>query len=172
MKTPAAFLLLGALGALVAGGVGLSARLDSTPLASEAAAAAIRAEFAWYSDAASKIAARGGAKPEVVTLCIAAKGLDFRLLAARLSGAHLRPVPVAQCSSKTLAGDPGMENAATTWVDAKGKPAAMITLRRIRCETRTRCSVDLDFLMGGNTYDTERRANGWTVTASRMRWVV
>lgn len=161
--------ILGALAALVAGGVCLSARLDRRPLATEAVAAAIANENAWYSEAEAKLSSQQGRKPEIVPLCIDAAPLDYALLTERLTKSFLRPIPVSMCVSKPSDPDtfaPGH------WTDESGGFAVTMSIRSVRCPTRSQCSVDIAHLGAGKRYEVRRSASGWTVTAVTLQAVM
>lgn len=167
------FAILAALVALVAGGVWLSEEVDRKPVVSEAVAAAIKADLAWYIEAATDQAATGKVAPEVANLCLASdQPLDYDLLAVRLAGSFLHVVPVADCTSKTVEGDFGMFSAMTTWFDGSGKEAGFLTVQAVHCQTARRCIVDTASIGAGMRYQVDRVGDVWAVTNSEMRWVV
>jgi len=166
------FTMLGALVALVAGGVWISGTLDHQPLVTEAAAAAIKSEFAWYSNAESKIAREQGRKPEIVTLCVDAEPFDYTLLAKRLSASLVRPFPASACKSKNGAADPAALGAIDQWSHKSGAFAVMFRVRSIRCMTRSRCIVETAFMGEGKAYEVTRMEYGWTVTNIELLAIV
>ena len=158
---------------LIAGAVWLSATLDRKPQITEATAAAISADMAWfieiYEDPAERKAVAGKPAP----LCIAAnEPLDFTLLAERLAGTFLRVIPVAACTSKTVEGDFGMFSAMTTWFDESGEEAGHITIKAVDCRSARRCVVDIDSLGAGMRYEVELEGGLWTVRKGDLRWIV
>lgn len=164
---------LGAVTALVASGVQLSEEFDQKPAVSAAVAAAIKAEMAWYIDAATEHASSEGVTPEVANICLTTdRPLDFALLSNRLAGSFLDVVPVADCTSKTVEGDFGMFSAMTTWSDDSGKEAGHLSIQAVNCPIARRCIVDIDSTGAGMRYEVERVGDVWTVTRVDMRWVV
>jgi len=166
------FATLGAVVALVAGGVWVSAEFDRRPLATEAIAAAIAEENAWYSEAEAKLALQQGRKPEIVPLCLDAEPLDYALLAERLTNSFLRPLPVSRCVSKSADPDPAALSAVTGWTDENGAFAVMMSIRSVRCMTRSQCSVDIAFLGAGQRYEVQRTASGWIVKSFTIHAVM
>lgn len=166
------FVTLGVLAVLVAGAVWLSALFDKRPQVTEAAAAAIRAEMAFFIEVYQDPAARkaDGGKP--ASLCIASnEPIDFALLADRLSGTFLHPLPVAKCTSKTVEGDFGMVSAMTYWFDETGQDAGMLEIEAARCPTSRRCIVDINTVGSGMRYEVEKTGDDWAVNKSDMRWI-
>jgi hypothetical protein len=164
---------LGACAVLIAGGVWLSGTLDRKPQTSEAAAAAIAAELDIYVEQPSSPVAGKAESAADLTVCIeSAHQLDFPLLADRLAPSHLRPVPAAGCTNRTVEGDFGMFTAMTSWFDAQGTEAAHLKVAKVDCPTRSRCLVDIDWFGGGNRYTVESSGGSWSVTGYEMRWVV
>ncbi|NCP13596.1 MAG: hypothetical protein GW858_05460 [Sphingomonadales bacterium] len=172
MSGPKDFVTLGALVVLVAGGVWLSATLDHQPLVTEAAAAAIKSEFAWYSDAEAKIAKEQGRQPEIVNLCVDAEPFYYALLAKRLSANLVRPHPVSACKSKTGAADPAAFGSIDQWSHKSGAFAVMLRVRSIRCMTRSRCMVETALMGAGKAYEVTRTENVWTVTNTELLAIV
>lgn len=161
--------ILGALAALVAGAVWLSERLDRRPIATEAVAAAIANENAWYSEAEAKMSSQQGRKPEIVPFCIDSEPLDYTLLAERLLDRFVQPLPVSTCVSKSANPDPA---ALGHWTDESGGFAVMMSIRSVRCPTRSQCSVDIAHLGAGKRYEVRRSVTGWTVTAVTIHAVM
>ena len=173
MSARGSLALLAAVAAFVAGGVWLSATIDRRPKVSEAVAAAIRADLAWYIEGATEQVASKGPAPEIVTICLQSdEPLDYALLADRLAGTFIRAVPVADCKSKTVEGDFGMFSAMTYWFDENGARADMRAVERVLCSTPRRCVVDINSLGAGNTYEVRRLHKGWKVTKTWQRWIV
>jgi len=158
---------------MVAGGVWLSATLDRKPQITEATAAAISADLDSFIEVYEDPAEREAVGNKAASLCIASNApLDFTLLADRLSGTFLRPVPVVGCKSKTIEGDFGMFSAMTSWFDESGEEAGHLEIDTVSCPTARRCIVDIDSFGAGMRYEVERTGDRWSVTARKMRWVV
>lgn len=163
------FFTLGAVTALVAGGVVMSASLDRRPRVTEAVAAVIKNEFAWYSDAASMAASQRGQKPEIVTVCIDAEALDYTLMAERLASTFTRPVPVKNCKSKAKDADPTELGAVGGWSDENGAFAVKLRVRSVECVTRSRCIVETAFMGEGKSYEVKQANGKWAVTDIKLR---
>lgn len=167
-----ALLALGAVTALVAGGVGTSASLDRRPRVTEAVAATIKSEFAWYGDAVSKIASKRGRMSEIVTVCIDAEALDYSLMAVRLASTYLRPVPAKHCKSKTSDADPTELGAVGGWSDESGAFAVKLSVKSVECVTRSRCIVETAFMGEGKSYEVKNAEGSWAVTDIKLRVIV
>ena len=158
---------------LVAGSVWLSDLLDHRPRATEAVAAAIKDEMAFFIEFFDDPAEREAVDGEEASLCIASEEpLDFTLLAARLDGTLLRAVPIADCTSKTVEGDFGMFSGMTYWFDASGEEAGMLEIAATHCPTSRRCIVDINSRGRGDRYEVTRSGGKWSVTEREMRWVI
>lgn len=164
---------LAAITALIAGAVAMSGPADQGDHITEAAGAAIKGVMAEIIEYESDPAAREAEAFKGASLCVTARvPLDFAVLAERLTGTFLLPVPAGNCSTKIVEGDFGMFSAMTTWFDESGREAGHLDIRRITCPTVTRCLVDIDMVGAGMSYTVERKGRGWSVWRYDLRWVV
>ncbi|ANU07801.1 hypothetical protein [Paraurantiacibacter namhicola] len=98
--------------------------------------------------------------------------IDYPKLHALLSRTILKPVPMSECSSKTVRTDFGMFTELTDFYGPDGSQAFDTKVTRIECPASNSCEVDLDHHYGGNTFVVSRTAGRWQVTDRRRRWVV
>ncbi len=98
--------------------------------------------------------------------------LSVDRIAAHLSQTIIRPIPVADCTSKTVEGDFGMFVALTTYYDQNGEEAGHFKVANADCATTSDCIVDLDWRGGGDRHIMKRHGSVWKTIRSRNRWVV
>lgn len=164
---------LTAITGLVAGGVWLSALMDRSADPTQPVAAAIEADFSEYIPYLKDPARRAEAGIDSAAICIQTEEpLDYRILGDRLAASFMRPIPAADCSSRTVEGDFGMFTALTYWFDKDGVEAAKIDVVAVRCPTPSRCFVDIDHRGGGNRYEAIRSGGRWVARWHKMRWIV
>lgn len=107
------------------------------------------------------------------TLCAESKiPLQIDAVAHELSETIIRPVPISDCTSETIAGDFGMFTALTSYYDSAGEEAAHLKVVGIACTSTRMCVVDIDDHGSGMRYEIERQGKEWAVKNQTMRWIV
>lgn len=169
------FPTLSAIAALVAGGVWLSASVDTrapNQRVTEASAAVI-GELAdeMMGDFLGNYPGNEGAFERQIaglgytTVCVSSEvPLDFALLEKRLTPFKLRAARLTDC--KTNAGDrgSGVQPGPTMWFDKRGAEAGMARIEDAHCPDDQRCVVELVMYAFGGSFAVERTAAGWSVT--------
>ncbi|MFZ1743199.1 MAG: hypothetical protein WAT93_10110, partial [Pontixanthobacter sp.] len=108
-----------------------------------------------------------------VVMCVESKQpFDVKRMAAHLSDTIVRPIPVSDCTSKTVEGDFGMFAALTTFYDKSGDEAGHFEIAKVVCDNSSECVVDIDWHGAGQRYFMRRTGPVWKVVSQRNRWVV
>jgi hypothetical protein len=174
---------LGAIAALVAGGVWLSAAVDSLlsdKRVTEASAAvigehagAMMGDFKGNTPGNEKAFDQQIARLGFTTVCVSSEvPLDFALLERRLAQFRLRAARITDCTSDTGEACDGVPPGPRRWFDKRGAEAGMATIKDVQYSDDRRCVVELVMYAFGGKYAVDRTTKGWAVTGSSEGWVI
>lgn len=174
---------LGAIAALVAGGVWLSAAVDNLlpgKQVTEASAAvigehagAMMGDFKGNTPGREKAFDQQIARLGYTTVCVSSEvPLDFALLERRLAPFRLRAARMTDCTSDTGEDGDGAPPGPRRWFDKRGAEAGMARIEDVQCSDDRRCVVELVMYAFGGKYTVDRTAEGWSVTGSSGGWAI
>ena len=171
MSDAGSYLFGGALFAALLGMTAVSSQRVGAADGDAVVAAAVRQELSGL--IGEEMIIGRGEITDPLYLCLSSEvPLEVGRVASELSATIIRPVPIRDCTSKTIHGNFGMFSAVTDYFAPNGDEAFHLTIAGVKCRALHECFVDIDAVGWGQRYSLERTGGDWRVTSVRNRWVV